>query len=110
MELTTAYYYTPSGRRIQGQGVIPDIVVEPKPIAQREGAAPLQAVAVERQVPEARTVAAGAVCASGNESDAAAPRAAGNAANPPQIGFSSGDCQLERALRLLRNQPSITQR
>ncbi len=110
MELTTAYYYTPSGRRIQGQGVIPDVVVEPQPVARREGATALQSVAVERQVPEARTLAAGAVCASGNESDAAAPRAVGNAANPTQIGFSGGDCQLERALRLLRNQTSISQR
>jgi carboxyl-terminal processing protease len=86
MELTTAYYYTPGGRRIQGQ---------------------LQTVAVERQTPDARTAP---ICSSGNESEAAAPRAVGNTANPPQIGFSSGDCQLERALRLLRNQTSISQR
>ena len=106
MELTTAYYYTPGGRRIQGQGVIPDVVVEAQPIAQREGTA-LQTVAVERQTPDARTAP---ICSSGNESEAAAPRAVGNTANPPQIGFSSGDCQLERALRLLRNQTSISQR
>jgi carboxyl-terminal processing protease len=49
MELTTAYYYTPSGRRIQGQGVIPDIVVEPQPIAPARRSCPRQAVAVERQ-------------------------------------------------------------
>ncbi len=110
MELTTAYYYTPSGRRIQGQGVIPDVVVEPQPIAQREGAAALQAVAVERQRPEPRAAAAAAICASRNESDTAAPRADGSAAHPPQIGLSGGDCQLEQALRLLRSQTSISQR
>jgi carboxyl-terminal processing protease len=110
MELTTAYYYTPSGRRIQGQGVIPDVVVESQPIAQREGAAAVQAVAVERQTPQVRTLSAGTICASRNESDAAAPRADGSAVHPPQIGFSGGDCQIEGALRLLRSQTSITQR
>jgi len=110
MELTTAYYYTPSGRRIQGQGVIPDIVVEPQPIAQREGVAALHAVAVERQSPEPRAATATAACASRNDNDAAASRADGSAAQPPQIGLSGGDCQLERALRLLRSQTSISQR
>jgi carboxyl-terminal processing protease len=32
MRLTTARYYTPSGRSIQGEGVTPDIVVEPSKI------------------------------------------------------------------------------
>ena len=110
MELTTAYYYTPSGRRIQGQGVIPDVVVEPQPIAQREGAAALHAVAAERQKPEPRAAAAAAICASRNESDAAAARTDVSAAHPPQIGLSGGDCQLEQALLLLRSQSSISQR
>ncbi len=110
MELTTAYYYTPSGRRIQGQGVIPDVVVEPQPIAQRQGAAALHAVAVERQIPEARRAAAGDDCTSHSEGDAAAPRAGGSTPHAPRIGFSGGDCQLERALRLLGSQTSISQR
>jgi carboxyl-terminal processing protease len=110
MELTTAYYYTPSGRRIQGQGVIPDIVVEPQPIAQREGAAARQAVAVERQQSEPRLGASGAICASRTDGDGVAPQADAGAAQPPQIGFSGGDCQLERALRLLRNQTSLSRR
>ena len=32
MRLTTARYYTPSGRSIQGEGVTPDIIVEPSKI------------------------------------------------------------------------------
>src|SRR5690606_27951806 len=32
MRLTTALYYTPSGRSIQAQGIEPDIVVEPAKI------------------------------------------------------------------------------
>ena len=31
MRLTTARYYTPSGRSIQSLGVVPDIVVEQRP-------------------------------------------------------------------------------
>ena len=110
MELTTAYYYTPSGRRIQGQGVIPDIVVEPRPIAQREEAAALRAVAVERQGTQPHAAAADAICAMRSESDAAAPGADSRAALAPQIGLSGRDCQLERALLLLKGQTSISQR
>ena len=111
MELTTAYYYTPSGRRIQGQGVIPDIVVEPQPIAQREGAAAPHAVAVERQESGARLgAAAAAICASRSDGEGVAVRGDGVAAQPAQIGLSGGDCQLERALRLLRNQTSLSRR
>jgi carboxyl-terminal processing protease len=110
MELTTAYYYTPSGRRIQGQGVIPDLVVEPQPIAQREGAAAPHAVAVERQESGPRLGAAAAICASRTEGEGVAARDDGVAAQPAQIGLSGGDCQLERALRLLKNQTSLSQR
>ena len=40
MRLTTARYYTPSGRSIQGKGISPDIIVEPAKIeklAQQRG-------------------------------------------------------------------------
>lgn len=41
MRLTTARYYTPSGRSIQGLGVSPDIVVEqPRPVETAEAEAP----------------------------------------------------------------------
>ena len=36
MRLTTARYYTPSGRSIQAKGIDPDIVVEAAKIEQRE--------------------------------------------------------------------------
>lgn len=32
LRLTTAKYYTPKGRLIQGKGIVPDIIVEDKPI------------------------------------------------------------------------------
>ena len=34
MRLTTARYYTPSGRSIQAKGIVPDIIVELKPLTQ----------------------------------------------------------------------------
>jgi carboxyl-terminal processing protease len=38
MRLTTARYYTPSGRSIQAQGITPDIVVEPAKLETDKGA------------------------------------------------------------------------
>lgn len=57
MRLTTARYYTPSGRSIQSLGISPDIVVEqpvvePKPEA-KDGAAPEETSAANRTRSEA---------------------------------------------------------
>jgi carboxyl-terminal processing protease len=38
IKLTTARYYTPSGRSIQGDGIVPDITVKPLKVAKPEGA------------------------------------------------------------------------
>jgi carboxyl-terminal processing protease len=107
MKLTTALYQTPSGRRIQGQGVVPDVVVEPQPLAQAEPAA-VRAVAIERQTTEPRVAAPAAVRAPHNDGDAAGARDDAHAAQAPWIGPSGADPQLERALRLLRDQTSIS--
>ena len=37
LKLTTALYYTPKGRSIQAQGIVPDIVVERAKISQEDG-------------------------------------------------------------------------
>ncbi len=37
LKLTTARYFTPSGRSIQAQGIAPDILVEPSTLTQLEG-------------------------------------------------------------------------
>ncbi len=47
MRLTTARYYTPSGRSIQALGVAPDIIVEPRPVSPEEEEA--QAAAAARR-------------------------------------------------------------
>jgi carboxyl-terminal processing protease len=39
MKLTTARYYTPSGRSIQAEGIAPDITIRPVKISKAEGAA-----------------------------------------------------------------------
>jgi carboxyl-terminal processing protease len=39
MKLTTARYYTPSGRSIQAEGIAPDITIRPVKITKAEGAA-----------------------------------------------------------------------
>lgn len=37
LKLTTARYYTPSGRSIQAEGIVPDIIVEPSQVTKIEG-------------------------------------------------------------------------
>ena len=40
VKLTTARYYTPSGKSIQASGIQPDVVLHPAPVQQTEGARP----------------------------------------------------------------------
>jgi carboxyl-terminal processing protease len=108
MKLTTAYYHTPSGRKIQGQGVVPDVVVEARPFAQAEPAAAAQTVAVERQTAEPRVAAAAAVRVPHQDGDTPVVRDAATAAQPLRIGPSGADPQLDRALRLLQSLTSIS--
>jgi carboxyl-terminal processing protease len=45
LRLTTARYYTPSGRSIQAKGIVPDIIVNPsRPEEEKEGVAPQRPV------------------------------------------------------------------
>ena len=78
LKLTTAYYYTPSGRRIQSVGIVPDILVEQTVAAERQEREEDAPCAVEPALPEANRVAQGA-------------------ANLPE----REDCQLGHALVLL---------
>jgi carboxyl-terminal processing protease len=78
MKVTTAYYYMPDGRRIQGAGVVPDIPVD----------APASKAAATPQ-------AAAHACM----------RALNTAAMPSPS--AAADCQLERAVEILRKQPVL---
>lgn len=50
LRLTTAHYYTPSGRSIQDKGIVPDIVVEAKGVAEGKSLKELRQEALERRM------------------------------------------------------------
>lgn len=86
MKLTTAYYFTPDGRRIQGAGVVPDIAVD----ALTAGSIP--ALAGDAQAITEKVCAQPAAVQDANGS-------------PASVASRSDDCQLERAVEILRKQP-----
>jgi len=112
LKLTTAYYYTPSGRTIQELGIVPDIEVEalsPDQMAKALAEGKLderhylrerdlsghftnQDVTGEPKVSEGNTVAPPPV----------AP-AKGESLLPPAVGKDTEDYQVQRALDLLRD-------
>lgn len=44
IKITTARYYTPSGRSIQGDGIVPDIAVKPLKVAKPDGASDIEPI------------------------------------------------------------------
>jgi carboxyl-terminal processing protease len=100
IRLTTARYYTPSGRSIQAQGIEPDIVVEPariekvdQPRSRRE--ADLRG-ALRNEQQQQRTVPPGAQPAPQQEGPSPESEVDPNAIDSP------ADYQLARAFDLLR--------
>jgi carboxyl-terminal processing protease len=83
MRLTTARYYTPSGRSIQALGIDPDIVVE--------------AAKIEKPVEKT-----GSAKAADNKTDSAAPAATEQSSVDPSIIGTPEDYQLARAVDMLR--------
>jgi carboxyl-terminal processing protease len=112
LKLTTAYYYTPNGRAIQGKGVTPDFLVE-----QASSNALASARARVAALPEAP--AAGAAPAGGADVAAGqlthAINTAGaqdgqteTAAVPADADENeNADYQLEQAVQLLRSLPAL---
>ena len=94
LKLTTAYYFTPDGRRIQGKGVTPDHVIEQPAVDAVAGVKPA--------APETKAVKAGdAACATAELFDAQ------DAALLLAVPGNSDDCQLGRAMELLRHLPLL---
>jgi carboxyl-terminal processing protease len=94
IRLTTARYYTPSGRSIQAQGIHPDIVVEQAKLE------PISEPAYLRE-----SDLKGALKNTGPDTEAAADKAATNAPPTPtdgSIATPGDDYQLTRALDLLK--------
>ncbi|HEX9397457.1 MAG TPA: S41 family peptidase [Burkholderiales bacterium] len=98
IKLTTARYYTPSGRSIQAKGITPDVVVEEPGDNSRTR---VREADLERHLKNDR------------EAEAAKPAArpetpAGEMAKPIEFG-SKDDFQLEQALNFLKGMPVQSQ-
>jgi len=98
IKLTTARYYTPSGRSIQAKGIAPDVVVEDpsSPTAGRLREADLEKHLLNEQDPRAEA------------SKAAKPATGGSADDKPAapLEFASDkDFQFQQALKYLKGQP-----
>jgi carboxyl-terminal processing protease len=89
LKLTTAYYLTPNGQRIQGKGVTPDKVIEQRSAGAKTGSA------------EAKVVKGAPTCAMPET------LAAQDAALLLAIPGNSEDCQLGRAMEMLRHLPVL---
>jgi carboxyl-terminal processing protease len=114
IKLTTARYYTPSGRSIQAKGIVPDIVVEES--ANGDSFKRLREADLERHLDNDKEAAAPAKEAPKPQSKAPAtkPKAGNNSGNgkeegedkdkdamPPEIA-SKNDYQLGQAVNLLK--------
>ena len=91
LKITTSYYYTPSGRKVNGKGITPDVIVE-------AGGTSTKLTDTIPALPEGEAQLVNADGKPGNKCGAAVRAAAGDAAQSEQ----ELDCQLEEALQLLR--------
>jgi len=111
LKITTSYYYTPSGRKVNGKGVTPDILVEKDPAvvavtnaapttpaAGGESAQPVAAVTADLARVD-RTPAKACVVKPQTDTDAAKSGAA----------EEGRDCQLEEALHVLHARTTVSQ-
>ncbi|HSG77048.1 MAG TPA: S41 family peptidase [Burkholderiales bacterium] len=105
IKLTTARYYTPSGRSIQAKGITPDVIVE-EPGA--SAAARLREADLERHLENDRDAAAAAE-KKGTPRARTVPEApAGELPKPTELG-SKDDFQLAQALNFLQGKPVLGQ-
>jgi carboxyl-terminal processing protease len=98
MRLTTARYYTPSGRSIQARGIDPDIVVEAAKIAKEEKAADKTAKAGDKPGDKKDDKAAKAPDKNYDKGDSPPDQ---STIDPASIG-TADDYQLARAVDMLR--------
>ena len=98
MRLTTARYYTPSGRSIQARGIDPDIVVEAAKIAKEEKAADKTAKAGDKKDDKSAKAADKKDDKKDDKGDSAAEQ---STIDPASIG-TADDYQLARAVDMLR--------
>ena len=94
LKLTTAFYLTPNGQRIQGKGVTPDKVIEQSTANASGGVKPASLESKSINAGDAACTAAGVL----------GPR---DAALLAAMHGNSDDCQLGRAVDLLRHLPLL---
>lgn len=111
MRLTTARYYTPSGRSIQAVGIEPDIKVSPAKVetlaqAERRSEASLRGAlnndTVKKEDGHKDESKPDAKAPPGPGAQAPAPTSADKTINPLKMGDPATDYQLARAIDLLR--------
>jgi len=107
MRLTTARYYTPSGRSIQAKGIDPDIVVEPAKIEKLQVSdtrheADLKGALPNPDSPQPANAAKPATPTKPDQSTQAKPTKGEESTTDASIMGTSQDYQLERAVDLLR--------
>ncbi|HZH26591.1 MAG TPA: S41 family peptidase [Azospirillaceae bacterium] len=117
IRLTTARYYTPSGRSIQQLGIAPDIMVQPARLTEVEQAASRREADLRGSLrndtppsPPGSSVQPGARPPSGAPPSGAPQSATPPAENPPASGEQPFDYQLARAIDLIRGVHLFSQR
>jgi carboxyl-terminal processing protease len=102
IKLTTARYYTPSGRSIQAKGITPDVIVE-EPGADAQ--ARLREADLERHLENDRDAEA---ARKKNAPRVTSALPAGELPKPIEMG-SKDDFQLAQALNFLQGKPVVGQ-
>jgi carboxyl-terminal processing protease len=104
LKITTSHYYTPGGRKVQGQGILPDVAMEREPtVAKLDGqpkADAPQNVSLDAQRAQADAKAAQACSLVVH---------AGGARGAEQQADEEPDCQLSEAIRILRGRTKVSQ-
>ncbi|MBI3326632.1 MAG: S41 family peptidase [Nitrospinae bacterium] len=93
LRLTTARYYTPNGKLIQGKGIAPDITVDNKPVEKAEAPKAGRKLLREKDLPNALDKEEGEGKPEGKPQDLKSSR---------EAPASEEDLQLQRAVDLLR--------
>ena len=101
VKLTTARYYTPSGRSIQARGIVPDFAVEETANGDGLNALRMREADLERHLSNERGTEAAARLDAAEEEELLA---AARARKPIEYG-SASDFQLAQALNHLKGQP-----
>jgi carboxyl-terminal processing protease len=106
IKLTTARYYTPSGRSIQAKGITPDVIVEEPGASQLSRVREADLTRHLGNSQEEKEAAAKAATQAARSKPAATPAAPAEPFKPIELGTKE-DFQLQQALAYLKGQPVV---